>query len=383
MVDVRHKRCAHAAAASEGGGSASGCTKKATHGLDDGSKKAEFCIQHAPEGMRDVVSKRCNHPGCLKLPVYCMRNSNTGGPAAKIAVQFCAQHAADGMVVVRSRRCHHPNCGKQSSYGLPGNSKNAEFCAGHARPGMIDFINNRCRHGDGCSKQPSFGFFGSKTADFCMRHAKEGMVSIHSRRCSHPGCEKRPSHGVPVAGGDDGDGSEAGGAKPRPMPEFCAPHAKPWMVVCIKRMCFHPGCTSRHSHEVAGTKRAELCARHAKDGMVDVRSKRCAHPGCSQRPSYGPPGRATKEFCSPHAEVGMVDVRGTVKETKGTRRANTSKGAAVAREGHSRRTDKHGSIMHRPSGSATMRLAMRLAMRPEGWQATATSLLVASRWCGR
>ncbi|CAM9586530.1 unnamed protein product [Ectocarpus sp. 4 AP-2014] len=44
-----------------------GCMKQPSFGTD-GSKKAEFCSQHAKQGMVNLRSRRCNHPGCMKRP---------------------------------------------------------------------------------------------------------------------------------------------------------------------------------------------------------------------------------------------------------------------------------------------------------------------------
>ncbi|CAM9729124.1 unnamed protein product, partial [Ectocarpus fasciculatus] len=45
------------------------CTLRSSYG-NAGSKKVEFCSQHAQKGMISVVTKRCGHPGCTKRPSY-------------------------------------------------------------------------------------------------------------------------------------------------------------------------------------------------------------------------------------------------------------------------------------------------------------------------
>ncbi|CBN77521.1 EsV-1-7 [Ectocarpus siliculosus] len=92
MVDVVNRRCRHP-----------GCTKRPSFG-QDGSKKQEFCAQHAHQGMVDIVSKRCARPGCMKQP----RFGNEGSKKP----EFCAQHAPQDMVDVLSKRCAHPGCTK-------------------------------------------------------------------------------------------------------------------------------------------------------------------------------------------------------------------------------------------------------------------------------
>lgn len=46
------------------------------------------------------------------------------------------------------------------------------------------------------------------------------------------------------------------------------------MDVNTKRRCGHPGCTTRPSYGMEGSKTARFCARHAKGGMVNPRSGR-------------------------------------------------------------------------------------------------------------
>ena len=74
------------------------------------------------------------------------------GVAGSKKAEYCAQHALEGMVHVRSKKCAGDGCSKQPSYGVAG-SKKAEYCAQHALEGMVDVYSKRCA-GDGCSKQP-------------------------------------------------------------------------------------------------------------------------------------------------------------------------------------------------------------------------------------
>ena len=63
MVNVVSKRCAH-----------HGCAKGPSYGKA-GSKKAEYCRDHAEDGMVNVTHKRCAHHGCIKVAQY----SKAGG----------------------------------------------------------------------------------------------------------------------------------------------------------------------------------------------------------------------------------------------------------------------------------------------------------------
>ena len=90
--------------------------------------------------------------------------------------EFCAQHAAEGMVNVAHKKCGDDGVKTQPSFGVVG-SRKAEFCARHAAEGMINVVNKKFGH-DGCTTQPSFGVVGSRKAEFCARHAAEGMINV-------------------------------------------------------------------------------------------------------------------------------------------------------------------------------------------------------------
>lgn len=46
-----------------------GCNVRPSYGVE-GTKKAEFCSQHAREDMVDVISKRCGHQRLQKKSSY-------------------------------------------------------------------------------------------------------------------------------------------------------------------------------------------------------------------------------------------------------------------------------------------------------------------------
>ncbi|CAN0195677.1 unnamed protein product [Ectocarpus sp. 8 AP-2014] len=50
-----------------------------------GSKKMEFCDEDAVQGMVNLYSKNCNHPGCDKIPSFGVEGSRKR--------KFCAEHA--------------------------------------------------------------------------------------------------------------------------------------------------------------------------------------------------------------------------------------------------------------------------------------------------
>lgn len=87
--------------------------------------------------MKNVVrgKRRCDHQnGCVTRPSYGFR----GEGASR-----CSPHKEPGMENVVSERCDHPGCKKQPVFGLPGDAT-ATRCDVHKEPGMVDVKNKRC-----------------------------------------------------------------------------------------------------------------------------------------------------------------------------------------------------------------------------------------------
>ena len=83
--------------------------------------------------MVDVVSRRCDRPGCTKPATF----KSEGGPATNCGSRFCANHRAEGMVKTKSRPCEHPDCSKQPCYRPKGALRDV-FCGKHKRDGMVN-----------------------------------------------------------------------------------------------------------------------------------------------------------------------------------------------------------------------------------------------------
>ncbi|CAM9786731.1 unnamed protein product [Sphacelaria rigidula] len=134
--------------------------------------------------MINVVGKRCGEKRCLKRPSF--------GVAGSKKTEFCFEHAAAGMINVVSKRCGDEGCLKHPSYSVAG-SKKAVLCSAHAREGMAH-VGNKKYSDEGCFKYPSYGVAGSKKREFCFEHARAGMVNV-KRRCYHEACLKHPWYG--------------------------------------------------------------------------------------------------------------------------------------------------------------------------------------------
>ena len=184
MVNVKSRKCR-----------TEGCGKKPSFGVA-GTKTAEYCVQHAPDGMVNVYSRKCRTEGCGKRPSFGVTGTKT--------TEYCAQHAQDGMVDVLSKICRTEGCGKQSSFGVAG-TKTAKYCARHAPDGMVNVCSRKSRT-EGCGKRPLFRVAGMKTAEYCAQHASD----VCSRKFRTGGCGKKPSFGVAAT----------------KTAEYCARHAR-------------------------------------------------------------------------------------------------------------------------------------------------------------
>lgn len=116
-------------------------------------------------------SKKCAEEECSKSPSY--------GVAGSKKAEFCSQHARAGMVNVKSNACVQEDCSKQPSYGVAGISRR-EFCVQHARVGMVDVFSKKCGNEE-CCKRPSYGVAGTRRQEFCVQHARVGMINVMNR----------------------------------------------------------------------------------------------------------------------------------------------------------------------------------------------------------
>ena len=150
MIDVKKRKCR-----------TENCGREPSFGVA-GTKKREYCAQHAPDGMVNFKNRKCRTQGYGKGSLF--------GVAGTKTAEYCAQHTPDGMVDVCSRKCRTESCGKKPSFGVAG-TKKREYCAQHAPNGMVDVKNKKCRT-QGCGKGPSFGVAGTTTAEYCAQHAR-------------------------------------------------------------------------------------------------------------------------------------------------------------------------------------------------------------------
>ena len=91
---------------------------------------ADYCAQV------NVESRKCRTEDCGKRPSFGVTGTKTA--------EYCAQHVPDGMVDVKSRKCKTKDCRKCPSFGVAG-TKIADYCAEHALDGMVGIRVSRVR----------------------------------------------------------------------------------------------------------------------------------------------------------------------------------------------------------------------------------------------
>ena len=123
---------------------------------------AEYCAQHASDGMVNVKIRMCRTEGCRKEPFF--------GVAGTKTAEYCTQHKRDGMVSVNKRKCTTEDCGKISSFGVAG-TKTVEYCAQHAPDGMVN-VKKRKYKTEGFGMISALGAAGSNTAGHCLQHSR-------------------------------------------------------------------------------------------------------------------------------------------------------------------------------------------------------------------
>ena len=136
--------------------------------------------------MVDVKSKKCKTASCGKVPSF--------GVASTKTAEYCAQHAPEGMVNVKNRKCRTEGCGKLPSFGV-GGTITGKYCTQHAPEGMVNVKKGKCRI-EGCGKLPFFGVAGTKTVEYCARHSLDGMVQVKNRKRRTKRCDKKASLGA-------------------------------------------------------------------------------------------------------------------------------------------------------------------------------------------
>lgn len=259
-----------------------GCKKPAVS-TDGGVNRAPLCVAHSRP------SDPCIHAGCARKASHGVKGTRKQ--------EYCVEHAKAGMVNLRSKRCAHPGCFKIPTYGMEG-SKVRDFCAPHAKPGMVNINSSKCIH-DGCNIEASFGVGGDGRRLLCAKHFSNRAdyyptaSLVRARGRGHDTTTASEHRAALLSGGADH------------VPSF-ASHSGRGMPKMGPRSCAAGECSQRRTHGVKGSAKPQFCRQHAQKGMVDVVIQRCDRRGCSKLAKFGVTNSWTREFCGHHAVAGMV-----------------------------------------------------------------------------
>ena len=114
------------------------CGKQALY--DYSGQRPKYCGKHKEPEMINVVSKKCEYPGCGSLNPSFNYPDQTKG-------KYCGKHKEPEMInVLEKRKCEYPGCRKQPFFNYPDETK-GRFCGKHKEPEMIDVVSKKCKHG--------------------------------------------------------------------------------------------------------------------------------------------------------------------------------------------------------------------------------------------
>ena len=195
----------------------------------DGSRKSEYCAEHALEAISNVISKMCAAGEGFKQPNY--------GMSSRRKPECFAQHAPKRLVIVSSKTCESDGCRKQPRCGDIGSSY-PECCSGYVADGMTELVSKNTTNG--CLKRNIHEVARSRGPAYCVQRAPEGMLKSVSNTSANDGCPTRQI---------TGSGKQVD----------CAEHALEEMVHASKRK---PGTISQPVHESAKKIKAVCSKTH-------------------------------------------------------------------------------------------------------------------------
>lgn len=136
----------------------------AVYGFPDEHKR-RWCVQHKPQGAL-YLNYQCVHKSCTRQPSF--------GMPGDTRASWCVHHKAPGAINVVSKRCEHPGCSVQCpSYGIQGRDVGGRWCAVHKPPEAVDIVHRRCKAPD-C---PNI----SMHYDYCAQHDTENRRDTRVR----------------------------------------------------------------------------------------------------------------------------------------------------------------------------------------------------------
>lgn len=173
MIDLNNKKRAHRGRS----------TCRASFGVA-GNKKPELLRgEHVTESVTNLSNikktrKQCVQQGCKAVdPSY--------GEAGTKKREFCREHARKGMINLRPMSVQPPAA--LSRRVLAQRGSRSESSAGHALEGMIYVTSRKKRARKGCTTPASYGVAGSKRGGFWKKHAKQEILHFRIRKRARTG----------------------------------------------------------------------------------------------------------------------------------------------------------------------------------------------------
>lgn len=245
------------------------CSEHAGDLKDTANQKCEFCervpaynfpglkrlrcFTHKIKGMIDVINRRCEFPGCSKMPIFAFRGEKVR--------RFCVDHKDEEMVDIKHKFCEYPNCPTRACFNYPG--EKSKFCYEHKKLEMINVTDRRCE-GDDCPITcPIFNNPGESLGRFCFAHKTPDMVDVMTKMCIV--CNKISAGYGPLFG-------------PK---KHCNEHKLPNEFKKNNPVCESEGCNERAMYTNDGTNYPRRCEEHVEEEDVNIVEKNCLSCGLS------------------------------------------------------------------------------------------------------
>lgn len=126
------------------------------------------CSKCRDPGMTNVEMRRCEFPGCMKIPSY-------GDPKQR-RKRFCKPHSKKNHVNLCYKKCIKYNCGEPAKYGFVELDK-PYYCLKHSNIRMIDVTKRICRSFL-CNNIAYYGDPDTREKNYCATHKLEHHVNL-------------------------------------------------------------------------------------------------------------------------------------------------------------------------------------------------------------
>lgn len=244
-----------------------------------GTRRAEYCREHCPDGYIDVINKRCIYDKCLTL-------ANFGKPGSK--VEYCSKHCPDGYIDLKKKACKYQGCNKSALFGIKG-SNVVERCKLHKTIDDVMIHKITC-NASNCELTASYGNPITKLKKWCTSHKSSDDIDLSHKQCTEPNCNKIANFGDPEI----------------KLLERCSKHKLINHINLNSKRCLYPECELFGSYDDINLGKDKWCSKHQPDHSKHLKShKMCKFLDCMTHASFGLRGHTTT-FCAKHMTDEMV-----------------------------------------------------------------------------